>query len=85
MTKVKVIKRNNRQERFDRQKIVKVSEATGLSKLESENLARAVFLWLNATRKQYVKSTEIRDKVLELMKKSHPLNANLFEQYQKTK
>ncbi len=66
---LKVIKRDGSEERFDPDKIARVVTSAGLKPQDGFMLALEVEKWINALGKDKINSYEIRQKVVELMRK----------------
>lgn len=81
----KVIKRDGQIEEFQKEKIKKVVQAAGLNEKEAKKLAEKISTWIEKHEKDSLSSLEIRDKVLEDLRKRDKYAAGLFEWYQKVK
>ena len=80
-----IVKRDSRLELYDSNKIVRVSQAAGLTEEESQKLVNILSKWLHSLSLEQLHSTKLRDKIVEEM---HLLNQNaakMFAWYQKTK
>jgi len=82
---MKIIKRNGNAENFDKQKIIKVCMAAGLSEKDCTLLADNIGRWLEEHPESQVSSLVIRDKVLLELKTLDPSVASVYEWYEKTK
>lgn len=80
---VLVIKRNGEKEPFDKNKIIKVTMAAGLKEKEAAQLGRDVEDFVQG--KSEIPSSDIRDFVLDVLKKDNPYAAGLYGWYEKTK
>lgn len=83
--KVQVTKRNGQTEDFDQDKIARVVTAAGLKPQEGFDLATKVAQWVQNLKKPQVTSYQIRERVIEELRKVNPITADLFVQYEKTK
>jgi 2-phosphoglycerate kinase len=84
MDGLKVRKRNGHLQDFDHQKIANsIAKAGGLPE-QAEDIAVQVENWAQGTAvDRMVPSSEIRNKVLELLRISNPEAAKSYEQYRK--
>jgi len=81
---IKVRKRDGRLEDFDKRKIVTGAVGSGCSFEEAKKLADQVMVWAESNLHEgAVDSSEVRIKVLELMRSSNPVAASSFETYRK--
>lgn len=83
--KVKVVKRDGSIEDFDEAKISKVVTAAGLPADKAQNLATSVSEWAKASGQEQVTTLQVKNKVIEELKKVDEYVANLFTWYEKTK
>lgn len=83
--KIEVAKRNGTIEDYDESKIVKVVVATGLEPEQAQTLAVNVTKWIKDNSLSKVTSLQIRDQVVEGLKKVNKYSANLFVWYEETK
>ena len=83
--KIKVLKRDGSTEDFDSQKIVRVVIVAGLKPDQAQELLIKINQWVSDLEKETVSSLEIRDKVLQELKKVNDYAANLYEWYEKNK
>ncbi|MBN1263768.1 MAG: hypothetical protein JW991_05465 [Candidatus Pacebacteria bacterium] len=81
--KITVKKSNGSIERFDPGKIAQVVQAAGLKTEEAAILATKVALWAVNQNKAVIKSSMIRTKVTQMLKKVSKSAANLFIWYKK--
>ncbi len=82
---IKVKKRDGSFEIFEPKKIAKVVHAAGLNEIQSHKLSKTVSSWAHNFKKEEITSLEVRNKVLEELRKVNQSAANLFQWYQKTK
>lgn len=80
---VLVIKRNGEKEPFDKNKIVRVTQAAGLNEKEALELGGSVEQFVQGKRE--VSTSDIRDYVLDILKKNNSYAAGLYGWYEKTK
>lgn len=81
---LQVEKRDGQLEDFDREKITRSVTAAGLAEEEVESLASEVEVWANeAAKDDVVSSSELKGKVLELLRGRDPGAATRFEEYKK--
>ena len=80
-----VIKRDGSKEKFSTKKIEKVLRAAGASENQSTKVASGVSDWLDGLKPSSMTSIQIRDKVIELLKKTNSYAADLYQWYEKTK
>ncbi len=80
-----VIKRDATEEEFDQDKIARVVTAAGLKPSEGFQLATKMATWVQSLNKPKITTYEVREKVIEELKKINPIVADLFTQYEKTK
>ncbi|MFC1711380.1 ATP cone domain-containing protein [Patescibacteria group bacterium] len=81
----KIEKRDKTQEDFDRKKINQVVIAAGLSNSEADLVSENVEAWVNSLNEDLITSLQVKDKVLEELKKVNSYVASLFDWYEKTK
>lgn len=82
---VQVRKKDGRLEPFDRNKILNGLLKSGASQAEAESVTAQVEAWVPTIAPAgVVNSTDLRTKVLELLKTVNPGAAAAFESYQKT-
>lgn len=80
----KVQKNNGQQEDFDRNKILNGLVKSGVMSEQAESVTAQVESWLQGTVVDGVaKSSDIRVKVLEILKTVNPVVAANFENYRK--
>ena len=82
---LKVVKRDGREEEFDPDKIARVVTSSGLKPQEGLELALSVDRWAKSLNKEQVTTMEIRDRVIEELKKINEYVANLFIWYEQGK
>ena len=80
-----IIKRDNKQEVYVPEKIIKVVKAAGLSQEEAEKLTSNITNWLKERRVPHVTSLEIKDRVIVEIQKINKAAADKFIWYEKTK
>ncbi len=81
---LRVEKKDGTQEDFDRNKVASGIVKSGAASDVAENVASGVESWANASAVAgVVKSSDIRAKVLELLRGANPEVASAFEMYQK--
>ena len=83
--KIKVLKRDSSIEDFMPEKIARVVKAAGIEADEARLLAGRVAARVDKSGQKSISSRQIRDKVLEELRKVNKYAANLFEWYEKTK
>jgi transcriptional regulator NrdR family protein len=80
----KVQKKDGRLEDFDRNKIISGLVKSGTTPPEAEDITSQVEAWLPTVAVGgTVKTLDIREKVLELLRLADPTAADNFENYQK--
>lgn len=80
-----IVKRDSKLELYDPNKILRVTQAAGLTEDQSQKLVETLSKWLRSLSLEQLHSTKLRDKIVEEM---HVLNQNaakMFSWYQKTK
>ena len=81
---LKVEKKDGTQEDFDRNKVASGIVKSGAASDVAENVASQVESWANTSAVAgVVRSSDIRAKLLELLRVSNPVVASAFEAYQK--
>lgn len=80
-----VLKRDGSRENYDEVKIIRVVTAAGLRPDQAQKLAKKVTLWVDNLRQPEVSTLQIRDKVIEGLKKVNDNAAGLFIWYEHTK
>jgi len=80
-----VLKRDGSIEEFQPEKIARVVKAAGLSEEQAKTLAQNVTDWANSQEQEKITILQIRDRVLEELKKVNAYAAGLFKWYEKTK
>jgi len=83
--KIKVLKKDGSIEPFMPEKIARVVKAAGLESKPAELLSKRVAVWVKNKAVGQISSQEIRDKVIEELKKINQYTANLFAWYEKRK
>lgn len=84
MPEIKVQKRNGRLEDFDRKKVSDGVVKSGASSEEAETITTQVETWVQGVAVDgVVKSSDLRAKVLELLRSVNPEAAASFEVYKK--
>jgi transcriptional regulator NrdR family protein len=85
MPEIKVQKNDGQLEDFDRSKVSAGAVNSGASSEEAETIAAQVETWAQGTAVDgVIKSSDIRTKVLELLRSINPGAAATFEMYKKT-
>lgn len=80
----KVQKKDGRLEDFDRNKVLNGLVKSGATSEEAEGITGQIETWLPTVAvDDVIKTREIRDKVLELLREVNPQAADAFESYQK--
>ncbi len=82
---IKVIKRDGSKEDFMVDKISRVVEAAGLKNDEVQNVTKNTLDWLQQINAEEISSLQIRDKVIEELKKINGYAADMFVWYEQTK
>lgn len=85
MKKIMIIKSDGSTEEFQPAKITRVVMSAGLSEEQAKTLAQNVTDWVNSREQEKITTLQIRDKVLEELRKINSYAAGLFEWYEKTK
>jgi len=81
---IKVEKKDGQTEDFDRNKLSSGIVKSGASSEEAENIAGQVETWAQgAAVDGVIKTSDIRTKVLELLRSANPEAAATFEAYKK--
>lgn len=80
-----VIKRDGAKEQFSVINISKVATVAGLSPEQAKHIAELLLEWAKSLQKEFVTSLEIRDKMLEELKKINVEAAQLYEWYEQSK
>lgn len=83
--KREVIKRDGTLEDYTEEKIKKVVTAAGINPDEAKTLAGNITKWLEKNNMLKVTSLQIRDHVIDELKKVNQYAANFFIWYEKTK
>lgn len=83
--KITVLKLDGSHEEFQPEKIARVVKAAGLSDEQAKQLSLDVTNWVNTQANGEITTLQIRDKVLEELRKVNSYAANLYEWYEKTK
>lgn len=83
--KTKVVKRDGSLEDYDEAKIARVAEAAGLESGQAQVVAVNITKWLKENSILKVTSLQIRDQLLEDLKKFDGKAADLFVWYEQTK
>ena len=84
MENVKVQKKDGRFEDFDRNKILNGIVKSGATAEQAENVTAQVEAWVpTASQNGVVRSAEIKNKVLEILRSLNPQAAASFETYKK--
>lgn len=80
-----VKKRDGSMEEFQREKIERVVVAAGLSEEQAKALSQNVVGWVDGQKDREITTLNIRDRVLEELKRVNKSAADVFEWYEKTK
>jgi len=80
-----IVKRDSRLELYDPNKIIRVSQAAGLTEEQSKKLVEKISSWLHSLSLEQLHSTKLRDKMVEEMHLLNKSAAHMFSWYQKTK
>ncbi len=86
-TDIKIMKRDGSLESFNYDKLVSSIGKAGISVPDSEKIAYEVKDWINAKPKlergsqSIVKSSDIRDKITELLSKDFPIESDNYKSY----
>ena len=80
-----VIKRDGTKEKFNLINIAKVATASGLTPDQAKELAETMSHWADGLNKSEMTSLEIRDKMVEELKKINQNSANLYTWYEQSK
>ena len=80
-----ITKRDGSTEEFQSEKITRVVMAAGLSEEQARILTHNVTDWTNNHEQEKITTLQIRDRVLEELRKINSYAAGLFEWYEKTK
>ncbi len=83
--KIQVKKRDGSLEDFDQTKIARVVTVAGLTHEQGQKLAAEITNWAQTNSNSFITSFQIRDKVIEELRKLNPNAANLYAWYEKTK
>lgn len=81
----KVIKRDGTTEKFDSEKIKRIMRAAGMTEAQTDILVKSISAWTRSLHASDITSVQVRDAVLDEMKKLNKPAAGLFEWYQQTK
>ena len=82
---ISVIKKDRSSEELNPDKIKRVVKAAGLTDAEADILTQKVIDWVNNLGRGEVKTSEIREVVLQELKNVNSYAAGLYEWYEKTK
>jgi transcriptional regulator NrdR family protein len=82
---IKFIKRDGSIENYNEHKIIKVLIAAGLEKNDAENISQKITKLILKTKELQTNSLQVRNFVIEELKKIDPNIANFFLWYEKTK
>jgi transcriptional regulator NrdR family protein len=80
-----VIKRDSTLEAFDPNHVARVVKAAGLTEDQAQTLSNQITAWVYSLHLPKISSLQIRDKVIEELKKVNENVANLFAWYETTK
>ena len=81
---IQVKKRDGSSEAWSFDKLVAAIGKAGIAVQEAEQIAGSVQSWAQqATVDGKIKSTQIRDKVIEMLRKEYPVESRSFETYKK--
>lgn len=80
-----IIKRDNRLELYDPNKIMRVSQAAGLTPEQSTALVAILSSWLQSLNLEQLHISKLRDKIVQEMKIINKNASNMFSWYEKTK
>ncbi len=83
--KINFVKRDGSVEDYNEEKIARVLIATGLSKEDAQKLARAVTISVEEAKELKINSLQVRNKIIEELKKINKNAASLFQWYEKNK
>jgi len=80
---IKVQKRDGKLEDYDRKKILLNLIRAGANADQSEQVLNIIETWIGSIKAEYVKSTDIRDKILLNLRTINPNAAHGYEIYKK--
>lgn len=80
-----VIKRDGAKEQFSVINISKVAMASGLAPEQAKQISELLLEWVKSLKKEFITSLEIRDKMLEELRKINIEAAQLYEWYEQSK
>lgn len=82
---VNIIKKDGTKQPFDQEKIKRIAVAAGLSEEQGKTVSENVDNFVLSQNQPEINSSQIREKVLEELKKVNQFAANLYLWYEKTK
>lgn len=82
---INIIKKDGAKQPFDQEKIKRIAVAAGLSDEEGKTVSENVANFVLSQNQPEINSSQIREKVLEELKKVNQFAANLYLWYEKTK
>ena len=82
---INIIKRDGTKEPYKSSNITRVIKAAGLNNDEAAKVTENITSWIISLSKNEISSLQIRDQVLQELKKVKEDAANLFAWYQSTK
>jgi len=85
MLAITVEKRNGSSESFSRDKVFNSMLGATAAPDEVEKITKEIESWAREVPGGVVKSSEIRNKVLELLREANPYAANMYEKYDKSR
>ena len=80
---IQITKRDGSVEEWSFDKLLSSVTKAGLPMDKGELLAKQIEEWLKNQSLKIVSSTDIRDKVIEIMKVMEPMTASVYEAYRK--
>lgn len=83
MDEITIKKRGGEVEYFSYDKLVVAIGKTGVPLKEAEKIAENIKKWLISKKKDVITSSQIRDKIIELLKRKFPAEADSFQAYKK--
>ena len=83
--KIQIIKRDGTTEEYGEFKVTRVVIAAGLKSDQAQALTSSVTKWLKSQPTSKYSSLQIRDKVIQELKKINQDAANMYSWYEKTK
>jgi transcriptional regulator NrdR family protein len=82
---LEVVKRDRSKEDYSENKVIRITQAAGLEQNQAQDIASKITKWFQENSQTTVTSIQIRDKLLDELKRVNRYAADLYLWYENTK